>query len=146
MRLFGLLFLALGVWFIWQHGRELPASQELGAQQAAASVQIPGAPEIAAIDEYTIILERPLFSPQRRPFVVAAPVPEPVAAPRVRLSAITIFNSVRVAVIRETDSNQTRHIKEGDSLGEWVVDKVGRNSVILVTEDQKITIPLFGGD
>lgn len=146
MRLAGLLFLALGLWFIWQHSGEPPAAPETPLQQPAASIRIPDAPELPAANQYAIILERPLFSPQRRPFVAVEPAPQPVAAPRIRLSAITISNSVRVAVIREADSQRTRHIREGDTLGDWVVDKVGRNSVILVTEDQKITIPLFGGD
>ena len=108
MRLFGLLFLALGVWFIWQHGRELPASQELGAQQAAASVQIPGAPEIAAIDEYTIILERPLFSPPPRRARIHLPYSSGVLPREIRAPCALRATGSRPNVLRSTRAPSAR--------------------------------------
>jgi|GEM_PF-2635071 len=145
MRLTGLLLVGLGLWFLWQHGSDVPVGDERQTQRPDFKTRLPDDPDQPAISEYVVILKRPLFSPHRRPPVKAEPEPQPTPAPRIRLSAITISNSVRVAVIRELDSNQTRHIREGDKLNDWVVEKVGPNSVILTTEDRKITIPLFDG-
>ena len=146
MRLSGLLLIAMGLWFIWQHGSQAPAVTDDHVQQPSRYLTLPDDPVPPAADEYAVILERPLFSPRRRPPVITKPEPRQVSPPRIRLSAITISNSVRVAVVRELDSHQTRHVREGDEVGEWVVEKVGRNSVILTVQEQRITIPLFGGD
>jgi hypothetical protein len=77
--------------------------------------------------------------------VTANPVEQPKATPRIRLSAVSYSNSVRVAVIQELDSNRTHHVREGDIFSEWTIEKVSRDSVTLRLKDQKITIPLFGG-
>lgn len=146
MRLTGLLLIALGLWFVWQHDPSAPAPVVEAPPQSVPDRITPVDPDRADAREYAVILERPLFSPQRRPPVEVPPEPRPPASPGIRLSAITISNSVRVAVVRDIESNQTRRIREGDVVGEWLVDKVGRNSVILTAQDQRITIPLFGGD
>lgn len=146
MRMAGLLLMVLASWFIWQHEGEHTNGSETPETDPVLSIQIPSDPGTPADENYAAILERPLFSPQRRPAVVTIPEPQPIPRPRIRLSAITISNSIRVAVVRELDGNRTRHVREGDRVGDWVVEKVGRNSVILTVQDQKITIPLFGGD
>jgi len=138
--------MAVGLWFIWQHGRETPAVDTGPGQQPLRTITIPDEPDPPEAETYAVILERPLFSPQRRPPVIVPPEPQPTAPPRIHLSAITISNSVRVAVVRDLDSRQTRHVREGDKVGDWVVENVGRNSVILTAQDQRITIPLFGGE
>ena len=150
MRVAGLLLMLLASWFIWQHERELEREHTAGKEspelEPALPIKIPSDPGSPENNSSAVILERPLFSPQRRPAVATIPEPQPIPRPRIRLSAITISNSVRVAVVRELDESRTRHVREGDRVGDWVVEKVGRNSVILTVQEQRITIPLFGGD
>ncbi len=136
--------IGLGLWLLLSDDIHEVEPQVIDAepQSTARLPTDPAAPDLA---QYADILQRPLFSPQRRPFVAPEPTPQPVAPPRVRLSAVSISNSVRVAVIQELDTNRTQYVREGDELGQWVVEKVDPNRVILRSNNQTITIPLFGG-
>ena len=145
MRLMGLILIALGLWLFWLYQNEEAYVPEPLTQIPPVGAQIPIAPELLDDSEYDEIVDRPLFHPQRRVPVVIEPEPEPIAPPRIRLSAIIISNSVRVAVVQELESNQTHHVRQGDELNDWTIEKVSKNSVILRLEDQTIIIPLFGG-
>ena len=146
MRLIGLLLIALGVWGLTLDKQSpRPVERALTDETTLLAEHVPADPKVLDTEEFDAILQRPLFSPQRRPFSAPEPVPQPLAPPRIRLSAISVSNSVRVAVIRELDTNRTQYVREGAQLGQWVVEKVDLNKVILRSKDQTITIPLFGG-
>ena len=145
MRLTGLILIALGLWLFWLYQNEEANVAQPLMQTPLVGAQIPIVPELPDGSEYNEIVDRPLFHPQRRAPVVVEPEPEPIEPPRIRLSAIIISNSVRVAVVQELDSNQTHHVRKGDELNDWTIEKVSRNSVILKLKDQTIIIPLFGG-
>ena len=87
-----------------------------------------------------------MFYPGRRPPVAASAGEQSIPQLRIRLSAVSISTSVRVAVMQELDSNRTFHVREGDIFRGWTIEKVRRDSVMLSLEDKKITIPLFSGD
>jgi hypothetical protein len=144
MRLTGLILIALGLWLFWLYQNEEAYVAEPLMQTPPVGAQIPIIPELSDGSEYSEIVDRPLFHPQRSAPVVIESEPEPIAPPRIRLSAIIISNSVRVAVVQELESNQTHHVRQGDELNDWTIEKVSRNSVILRLKDQTIIIPLFG--
>lgn len=92
------------------------------------------------------IVQRPLFEPQRRPVRTPPreePAPEP---PRVRLSAVTVSSDLRVAVIRDLDSGNTRRVREGEKLNDWTIKRVHSDQIVLQWRDKEITIPLLSGE
>jgi len=83
----------------------------------------PPLPEIAApraeiasrpLSEFTAVIERPLFSPDRRPQVVQLGGAEVEAsAGELELTSVILTPELRMALFRDTDSGQTLRAREG---------------------------------
>lgn len=146
MRLLGLILIATGLWILWHYAGDRPPTGENASNASPAVVQVPTLPNAPDADGTADVQDRPLFYPQRRTPVAAPAAEQPMPQLRIRLSAVSISNSVRVAVIQDLDSNRTFHVREGDIFREWTIEKVRRDSVMLSLKDKKTTIPLFSVD
>ena len=146
VRLIGLILIGAGLWILWHYASDRPPAGEYSSKASPTVVRTPELPNAPDADGIKDVLDRPLFYQRRRTPDAAFAAPPPIPQLRVRLSAVSISNSVRVAVIQELDSNRTFHVREGDIFREWTIEKVRRDSVMLSLKDKKITIPLFSGD
>jgi hypothetical protein len=114
----------------------LPSEQGTAnaAVSADSSSALPefGSTSIAAppIAQFVDMLERPLFTPDRRmpePEVekVAPPPPRPL---QLKLEGIAIAGSSRVAVLRNMNGNILMQLAEGDSHEGWTLDTLTSTS------------------
>lgn len=98
------------------------------------------------MDDFQAIVDRPLFSESRRPFVPDAIVPETTVAtkkaepPRrhedYKLTAVIITPEQRIALVQQARESKPRHVKLNDTLDGWTVAAI---------EPQKLTLTR-GGD
>lgn len=96
--------------------REAPAPEELdsGLQQALMSVDT----SLPSYGEFAEVEQRPLFSADRRPQIIAPPkLPETPPPPLVPLNAtlagIVLTPTTRIALIRDNGTQQVSRIREG---------------------------------
>jgi len=130
-------------------------SPETGAPAAGSvpstSAVAPGS-ELPPLEDYSAIVERPLFFETRRPYEAArvaevAPVrSEP--APELVLSAVIIADDRRIAIV-EAGRNDVHRLVPGESVQGWTLTGIEaqratftRGSEILTLE---LTVPAAGG-
>ena len=115
----------------------VPATRPL----TAASVSAP-APALAALPpltNFSAIVERPLFSPSRRPPPGAATA-GPSVASHYRLLGVVATGAKRRAFL----SDGTRHVDvaEGERLDDWTVKQIGTDSVLLSSSEGEAVLKL----
>lgn len=99
------------------------------AQDAADAV-----PDLAPLDAYATVAERPLFLPGRRPFAAAkaAPPPPPPAPGGVpALKGIFVTAERAVALFQLPDVAQYIVGERGSTVGSWTVEDIGPGRVKL---------------
>jgi hypothetical protein len=140
--------LAAGVGVVLETAAVVPdaaSSPEPLRRDVAPPVQAP-AKDATASDLAAIILERPLFSPQRRPpmpvLAVVAPAPPPTAASPPewtwRLAGIMGGPGRREALFIRAGEKRTA--SEGQEIDGWTLTAVRRDSVTISRADGEKTI------
>ncbi len=108
------------------------------------------------LGDFSQTLSRPLFEPERRPFVPKAPEPvaddEPTApqppAPEIpreklRIVGVKIFKGTRQALIVSENDKTGQWVSKGDSIGGWKVVTVQAGSAIVAAGSQRQTLTLY---
>ncbi len=86
----------------------------------------------------TVILDRPLFSPDRRP---APGTPIAAAAAGVpRLTGIIMTPDRAVAIFRDDEGVKPLVARPGDTVGGWVITTIAADGVSLRKVDARITV------
>ncbi len=113
-----------------------------------------------APDDFTAMLERPLFNPSRTgrapeaaapapmPAVVEAPPPPETPGPRaedIALVAISSGPSGRIAALRVSATGEVLYLRAGQPVQSWTVLSVSDRSVVVGTAQSSIELSLFPG-
>jgi hypothetical protein len=88
-------------------------------------------------DEFTAILERPVFFKDRK--LPPEPAAEPTAAPtpiRLKLEGVAIVAEARIAVLRNLADNQLVQLSEGMSHNGWTLEAVAADSAVFRRGEQ----------
>jgi hypothetical protein len=110
---------------------------------------VPSAAELAGV------VQRPLFSPTRRPAEPAPPVPAPVAVsvppPKIdtgqyRLMGVVIEGDTKLAVLRAVRGNGVFRASEGERIEEWTVVAIEPAAVLLRQGDVEDMVLLQDND
>jgi hypothetical protein len=118
--------------------------------EAIASAGPSPAPLPALVD-LTETLDRPVFSPTRRPAQVAAAAPVPEAPtmrnneappPDMKLSAVVIDAGRRFALLQRFPAGGTVRVAQGDVVDGWTLSEVRADGVTLRKNDQRHEIVL----
>jgi general secretion pathway protein N len=133
-----------------------PAVRPVAAPTADADATLPGAVPVAPlppVEQFNAMVERPLFSPSRRPALVeAAPVPDapepdepppPPGTPDFRLVGTVIRGGEMTALILDPDQPDLVPVTEGDSVGEWQVLQIEKNRVVLQRDQDQIVLTML---
>lgn len=129
-------------------GARAPADRQPGLALTDAG----GAPGFAPprLSEFQEVLERPVFSPTRRPpvqetVVPAADAPDiaPIAAaPDLRLQGIVAIGAKRVALVEVNGAPPLHRVSTGDEIGGWRVEGIDANGVVLRRGAESLVIEL----
>jgi general secretion pathway protein N len=101
------------------------------------------------LEELNATRGRPLFSPQRKPDTkVAAPTEAPVVeeAPTsvpFDLTGVVSGEDHTVAILQNRETQETVHLKQGESADIWSVAEIGSRHVVLRSEGRQVRLQLF---
>jgi hypothetical protein len=123
----------------------MTGSPEAGSVIPAERVAL----SLPPIEEFRVIVERPLFSPSRRPPLPAPPpepelvaveaaVVEPVAQPEpppppaisFSLIGIVMFGDQRVALLQPLDGARAVQLREGEEFGGWTAALIEKERAV----------------
>lgn len=98
------------------------------------------------IDLLTQYRDRPLFSPSRRPAQVTLPV-EDAAAPRtaqplnaILLGLVSSSDGNGVVLLRVDGKPDVQHVRIGDLVNGWQLDRVGTHHAIFSSDGESVTL------
>lgn len=133
-----ILVLALGslvTLLLFTPARFMPPPVHSVAQENSA-VAMPGV-EVRELSSLEAVIQRPLFSPSRRPWMPPASTvnTESVGAlDTFELVGVVISDSVRRALIRPPDGARTLSLAEGDRLDGWRLNRVDEQAAHFVAD------------
>ena len=127
---------AIVVWPWLPEGTRAP---QRAAAPAAAEAPLPAT--LPPIGEFAAITARPLFSPSRRPPVVAQPATSALEE-RYRLLGLVIAGSARRALIGEVAGARRFEIGEGDAIDGWVARRIEPDAVLFASPAGEATLTL----
>jgi type II secretory pathway component PulC len=145
-----LICLALVV-LIYQQVTMAPNSQALARSSAERTVDLPDLPlapkfAMTAIENYQAVLERPLFSPNRRP-----PLEDPMMTSVSKdfdfeLKGVVIDDDVRTALFRRRADGQIVRLTKGDEIEGWRLLEVELDFVVIERDGQEEVLELAFDD
>ncbi len=145
-----LLVLLAGGWLAFEAMRPPPA---LPDPVTAAEPAFPELPDLAAdaplLSEFKATLERPLFSPERRPDR-NGPAQEGEseavvgldAAPGLRLSAVIVDADGRSALLSTPQAVQAQRVPLGGTIAGWRVEEIRDDAVVLRSGSRQAEVAL----
>jgi type II secretory pathway component PulC len=101
---------------------------------------------LAPFVDYAATIERPLFSPSRRPEAAAAAPNASGIASRYRLQGLVIAGTTRHALVTEIAGGHTQELGEGDALEGWTVTRIEQDRVTLTSPAGEATLALPRAD
>ena len=132
----------------WHRAPEDPGGEPLRDAEPLAPLEVTP-PAISSLAAYDAIVERPLFNPERRPpppeqaadESAATPVGSVSDATGWRLTAV-LREAERRTVLIEDQTGRTLALKAGDSLGDWKIEEIADDRVIIASGCQGDTLLL----
>ena len=131
-----LVCLALG-WLIYQQHTMSPNTEAFANSSTDPVIDLGVLPperefSMVAIEEFEAVLERPLFSPERRPPVrTTAPAPIVARGFNYALKGVLINDSSRIALLRRDSDGQIIRLRKGEELDGWVLEEVKPDSIVV---------------
>jgi hypothetical protein len=110
------------------------------------------APAFPAMEDLQATRDRPLFSPSRRPPDVPAPPEETSDAPPpvqeaaslpFELTGTVIGSEIKVAILRDRQTQEEVRLREGEEHGPWRIEEVAARHVLFRNEGRRVRLRLF---
>lgn len=132
----------------WRRDTVDPKQEPPREAKPLAPFEIPPQ-SINSLAAYEAIVERPLFTPGRRPPVANAPdehdaadAMNPIADPSgLRLSAI-LCHADRQTVLIEDQTGETQILHRGDRIGNWRIEEIADDQIVIVAGAQRQSLML----
>ncbi len=147
-----MLLLVVCAALAWVIYRQVAVAPNLNAAHGSTmeATSVPDLPpelqfSMRPVEDFDAILERPLFSPSRRPPAIEAlESPPPNSDVAFTLKGILIDEDVRIALFRAQRNKQIWRLREGDTIEGWTIVRIERDSVSLARGAfEKILKPTF---
>jgi len=126
----------------WPHGLEAPAPAEETATELEHATREVIA--VSSVSEYLSVTERPLFTHDRRPFVIVAEVAPVSVGPRAEfeLTAVIITRATQIALLRSNLTPAVQRVALNQTIDGWTLTEVTPDSVALRLGEEVVTVPL----
>ncbi|MHA1152893.1 MAG: hypothetical protein ACTSQ7_09565 [Alphaproteobacteria bacterium] len=137
--------LALAALVYVQAGMEARGPAPSGGGETPPLAALPAQPyyEMASLEDFSAILERPLFSPTRRPPVQGvAAVDAPESRIQVTLVGVIIASEEQIAIVRLSDASRFARLSVGDSFQGWILETIEPSRITFRRGDVKEHIEL----
>ena len=122
-------------WVIYRQVAVAPNLNAVHGSKMAATTVSELPPELQfsmrPIEDFYAILERPIFSPSRRPPAIEALEAPPDSDVTFTLKGIMIDEDVRIALFRAKSNKKILRLREGDKIEGWTLVRIERDSVSL---------------
>ena len=134
-------------WLIYREFMLGPSTEAAAKGSTAVSTTLPALPpesqfNTLPIENFQAILERPIFSPSRRPPSVELPATTGDVA--FVLKGILIDEDERTALFRSKRSDKLVRLGEGDKIEGWTLVRIEADQVVLASgEIEKVLQPTF---
>lgn len=112
------------------------AAAELPEPQPLPEVEMP------AKQEFSAIVERPLFSPSRRPAEGGETAAAPAQALEIALTGVIISEDERIALLRPQGRQRTLRLRQGDTYEGWTVADIREHSVTFRRDGSETEVEL----
>lgn len=97
-------------------------------------------------ERFAATVERPLFETSRRPVTAPEPAAAAAAPPeplRARLRGIVVRgDGHRIAFVSDSQGGPARQLAQGDRYGEWTVDGIDHDSIVMSRDSESIQLRL----
>jgi hypothetical protein len=129
----------------------LIASFLVAGPTAGSAQETPDLFTLPPLADFSAIVDRPLFSPDRRPPPEASQVGEPAVAdqssggaePQIVLAGTATDQSERaVAILHDVSQSVQFRVWVGDEIGGWTVKAIRPRALVLGTATQEVTVTL----
>jgi hypothetical protein len=122
----------------------LPAATPRAPAFAPAESDAPRLVHLPRFADVSATIERPLFSPSRRP---VAPEQEATLgiASRYRLQGLVIAGAARHAILSPVAGGPALELGEGDTVAGWTVTRIEHDRVVLSSAAGEATLALVRG-
>ena len=127
----------------WPHELAPPARSEEPAKplEKEAHDVVPVGP----LSDYLAISDRPLFTHDRRPFVIVAEAaPVAPAGPRAEfeLTAVIITSATQIALLRSNLTPTVQRVMVTQTIDGWTLTEIAPESVVLTRGAEAVTVAL----
>ena len=111
-----------------------PATVLLNKEKTPTGPEVATERDIPPRSAFSEIVERPLFRENRRPYISPRPEPKsrtegPDISEQIRLSAVVITGSERLALIQTAGNGKLQKLRPGDSVNGWALTKIQSSSI-----------------
>jgi hypothetical protein len=129
----------------------LIASFVIGSPTAVSAQEAPGNFSLPPLEDFNAIVDRPLFSPDRRPPPETGQVGEPAVAAegsssgegQIVLAGTATDQSQRaVAILHDVSQSVQFRVWVGDEIAGWTVKAIRPRALVLGTATQEVTVTL----
>lgn len=134
VRLLLLLILLLGgglAWMWFDEQAQLRSLTWVAPKALPPDIKVPAGPpraDLTASDvsQYAVVLERPLFAPDRRPPPPPAPPPPPDPFATIQIQGI--FSGANAGILASADG-KSRRVKINETIGNWTLKSIDGREV-----------------
>lgn len=141
------------LWLEWTRVRAPPPVERAVTQIADETVTAVQAPPVPPLAVFAAIVARPLFMPDRRPYVPPPPAPaqqppqpEPAPPVEVTVHGIVTRGEQRLALVSVGRAEAILRVAPGDELHGWRVEQVDPSGVALARGAERKRFHVFVHD
>ena len=147
VRLLLLLILLLGAglaWMWFDQSAQLRNLSWVAPKALPPDIKVPAGPprgDATAADAswYAVVMERPLFAPDRRPPPPAAPPPPPDPFATTQIQGI--FSGVNAGILASVDG-KSRRVKINETIGPWTLKSIDGRDITFAQGEEIRTVRL----
>lgn len=135
-----ILLLSAGLAWMWfDEQAQLRSLAWVAPKALPPDIKVPAGPPktdptISDTSRYAVILDRPLFAPERRPPPPPAPPPPPDPFATIKIQGV--FSGANAGILASVDG-KSRRVKMNETIGNWTLKSIDGRDVTFIQGEEK---------